>query len=321
MTSLRNGFWIVLVLASLFSIGAVAAPPADGVLFRESFTLRAGETHTGNLIALDSAVTLEAGSTVTGNLVLIGGSLDSAGRIDGDIASVGGSIRLEAPASVGGDIAAIGPKPAVDPGASVSGSIDVMEGFDLPFSITLAQPSAADTGGGRTDIWFALSLILFHEFLLCAVAVLIMLFLPSPAERVAQTIIAKPAVSFVIGLLTMLAAAALFLLLVFTVCLSPLSVLGTVVLLVAVLLGWAAMGLQLGRAVCGLLRVQAHPAVVAGIGTLILTLVASGLGFIPFAGSVLVLSLAAFGLGAVVLTRFGGPTYQILPTVNNAKPE
>jgi hypothetical protein len=312
----RNGIRAALALASLLAAGA-ARFRGDGILFRESFTLPAGAVREGNLIALDSAVTLEEGSTVTGNLVLIGGSLDAAGRIAGDVASVGGRVRLAATSSVGGEVAAIGPAPAVDPGAAVAGSIHSMDGFGLPISAAPSGPAPTGADGG-TNGWYDLTVILFREFLLCALAALILLVFPSAAERVARTIVVKPAISFVIGLLAVIAAAALFLLLILTVCLSPLSLLGSIVLLAVALLGWVSMGLQIGRAVCRLFRLQFHPAVVAGIGTLLLTLAASLLGYVPFAGSILVLLTAAFGLGAVILTRFGGPTYQILPSGKSA---
>lgn len=307
----RRGWWAALAFVPLLAGGA-AGPRRDAFLVRESFTLPAGAVQTGNLIALDSSVTLAEGSTVTGNVVLIGGSLNSAGRIGGDVASVGAAIRLAGTSSVGGDIAAVGPAPEMEPGAAVGGSIQAA-GFGLPAAGAISRPETAGTGAGRTNGWYELTVILFREFLLCAVAVLIMLAFPAAAERVARTIAVKPAVSFVIGLLTMTAAAALFVLLTLTVCLSPLSLIGSVVLLAAALLGWVSMGLWIGRAVCAFFRIRTHPAVVAGIGALLLTLAASLLGFVPFAGAVLVLMAAAFGLGAVVLTRFGGPTYQILP--------
>jgi hypothetical protein len=308
-----------LAFFALLSAGAAAGPRPDGFLVRESYLLPAGAVQTGNLIALDSSVTLAEGSTVTGNVVLIGGSLGAAGRIDGDVASVGAAVRLAGTASVGGDIAAVGPAPAVESGAAVGGSIQ-SAGFGPSEGGAPPRPAPAGTDSGRTNGWYELTVILFREFLLCAVAVLILLVFPTAAERVARTIAVKPAVSFVIGLLTMTAAAALFVLLTLTVCLSPLSLLGSLVLLVAALLGWVSMGLWIGRAVCGLFRLRAHPAAVAGIGTLLLTLAASLLVFVPFAGTILVLMAAAFGLGAVILTRFGGPTYQILPPEKTAPP-
>ena len=311
MTSLRNGFRIALVLGSFLFTGAVFQPGADGILFRESFTVSSRQTYSGNLIAVESSITIEPGSIFEGNIILIGGSLELAGKINGDIASLDASIHFRPEATMSGDIASLGTAPALDPGARITGSVRLLEGFSWPLFRTAGETPEKETG--TADLWYKFSVILFRMFLLSAVAILIVLFLPSPVERVARTILVKPAVSFLIGLLTLMAALALFLLLALTVCLSPISILGSIVVLVAALLGWVALGLEIGRPVCGMLGVKAHPAVMAGIGTTILTLTASAIGYIPYAGQVLVLLVIAFGLGAVVLTRFGGQQYLILP--------
>jgi hypothetical protein len=310
MTSFRHRFRIALVLGSFLFTGAVFQPGADGILFRESFTVSARQTYSGSLIAVESSITIEEGSTFEGNIILIGGTLESAGDIHGDIAALDASIHFSTAAAMSGDIASLGTAPALDPGVRLAGSVRHLEGFSWPLALTAG--STPDEGAGTADLWYRFSVILFRMFLLSAVAILIMLFLPAPVERVARTMIVKPAVSFLIGLLTLMAALALFLLLALTVCLSPISILGSIVVLVAALLGWAAMGLEIGRPVCGMFGAKAHPAVMAGIGTAILTLVASAIGYIPFAGQILVLLVIAFGLGAVVLTRFGGPSYLIL---------
>ena len=49
-----------------------------------------------------------------------------------------------------------------------------------------------------------------------------------------------------------------------------------------------------------------HPAMQAGLGTLLLSFVAYTFGSIPCVGFVFGLMLAGIGLGAVTLTRFGG---------------
>ncbi|MGB7538657.1 MAG: polymer-forming cytoskeletal protein [Anaerolineales bacterium] len=310
MTSLRSGFRIVWILGPLLFTGAVFQPGTNGVLFRESFTVSARQTYSGDLIAVESSITIEQGATFEGNLILLGGSLESAGNINGDIASLDASTHFGPTATMNGTIACMGPEPALDPGAKLAGFVQTFEGFSWPLSLTAGAASKQETGG--LDIWYEVSIILFRLFLLSAVAILIVLFLPAPVERVARTMMVKPAIAFLIGLLTLMAAMAFFLLLALTVCLSPIAILGSIVVLVAALLGWVAMGLEIGRPVSGMLGLKVHPAVMAGIGTAMLTLVASALGYIPFAGQILVLLVIAFGLGAVVLTRFGGPNYLIL---------
>jgi hypothetical protein len=286
-------------------------PPDDGLLFGEAFSLATGQAYTGDLIAVDSVVSLAEDSTLEGNIILVGGSLESAGRVDGDIACMGASLRLAATSVVNGNVACIGAVPEVEQGAYVSGSVKAVEGAWLPFSLTTDRTQAADSG--RNGIGYAVTVVLFRMFLLSAASILIFLFFPSPVQQVAHTIVEKPAVSLVIGVLAMTAAVALFLLLTLTVCLSPVGLLGSTVLLVAVLMGWSALGWEIGRRLFGRTQTNVHPAVVAGTGTTVLTLAASALGYIPFLGLILIGLGLSFGLGAVVLTRFGGQEYLILP--------
>jgi hypothetical protein len=323
MTALgRIGWWIACCVLLLVPGTALTTRiAADEFLVGKSFTLAEGETYSGNVIAVDSTLRLQAGSTFRGNIVLFGGSMESAGDIIGQVASLDASLYFAPTSIVHGDVASIGSVPRVDFGAKISGSIKSMEVFSLPFTLPAGEsPGGSQTaiGGGDANrgtynLWYEATALLFKVLLLSAVAVLVVLFLPLPAERVSRTIIEQPAVSFLIGMLGMMAAVALLLLLAFTVCLSPLSLLGALVLVAAVLLGWVGLGWETGKRLAGLFRTNLHPAVQAGIGTMILTLIASGLGYIPCAGSLLNVFILSFGLGAVVLTRFGGQNYQTDP--------
>jgi hypothetical protein len=323
MTGLGRSGWWIACCALLLIPGTVFANriAADEFLVGESFTLAEGETYSGNLIAVDGTLQLQAGSTFQGNIVLFGGSMESAGTIIGQVASLKATLHFAPTSVVRGDVASIGSVPRMDAGAKISGSLKSMEGFSLPFSPSAGESPAGNQpaiGGGGANrgtyiLWYEATALLFKVLLLSAVAVLVVLFLPLPAERVSRTIIEQPAVSFLIGMLGMMAAVALLLLLAFTVCLSPLSLLGALVLVAAVLLGWIALGWETGKRLAGLFRANLHPAVQAGIGTMILTLIASGLGYIPCAGSLLDILILSFGLGAVVLTRFGGQDYQTNP--------
>ncbi len=317
---LRNGLLLAGAVALLAPQIALAKGRAGrDVIFGRTFTLAKGQTFSGNLIALGSKVTLEEGSTFEGDIVLFGGSLETAGKIVGQVASIGGSVHLLPTADVSEDIAVIGAAPQVDPGAVVSGSLKSVREFTLPDSWPAevrslrGLPANLLLGNSvpeKINFWYEGTALLFKVLLLSAVAVLVVLFLPVPTRRVARTITGQPAVSFLIGMLTMVAGAASLLLLAFTICLSPVSLLGAFVLLAAVLLGWIALGWEIGKRLAEAARAHWHPAVQAGTGTIILTIVASGLGYIPCAGSLLNLLILSFGLGAVVLTRFGGQDFQ-----------
>jgi hypothetical protein len=79
------------------------------------------------------------------------------------------------------------------------------------------------------------------------------------------------------------------------------------------LLGWVAIGARVGgRLLSALGAGEVAPLWVAGVGTLVITLITVGLtaGFcLAPLGWVLMFIIGCFGLGAVVLTRFGTAPY------------
>jgi hypothetical protein len=324
MRRLRRLLWMAILLASCSVQGVAGKGSAGGIHVGESVILAAGETSSGDLVAIDSSVLLEEGSVLRGNVILVGGSLESHGSLDGDIAAVGASIRVAATADIEGSIACIGPEPQVEEGARISGSVKSVGGITQTGSIwtvvgrkgiELSRFSFGGWSFGHYDPWYEIASLLFRVLLLSAVAVLVVLFLPSATGRVSRTVTERPAIAFLTGVLSLAAAVALLLFLFITICLSPLSLLGSLVLAAALLLGWVSLGWEIGKRLAAVLHLTLHPATAAGLGTMILTLVAGGIGYLPCVGPILIALLLAFGMGAVVLTRFGGREY-LSPRVN-----
>jgi purine-cytosine permease-like protein len=98
-----------------------------------------------------------------------------------------------------------------------------------------------------------------------------------------------------------------------TICLSPAAVLVALALSAAGLLGWLAVGARIGRRFLRALKAgKVTPLWSASLGTLIITLVAVGLSnafCLSPLGWLLTFLVGCFGLGAVVLTRFGTVHY------------
>jgi uncharacterized membrane protein len=91
-----------------------------------------------------------------------------------------------------------------------------------------------------------------------------------------------------------------------TICLSPVSLIGGLVLGAAMIFGWVALGLEVGRRLALAFKREWQPATQAGLGTLLLSFVVYAVAIIPCLGFVFSMVLWAIGLGAVILTRFGG---------------
>ncbi len=287
-------------------------PSGDQVVFGGTYTLDSNEVLSGNLAIFGGSSTLEDGSIVRGDIVITGGTLDVYGEVDGDINTIGGSVFLGDGAVIHGDVVSVGGSVNRDPGAQIEGSIrhEQPDQFNIPALPRIVRPGALVNRApidlhpiGRIFLGF------FQVLALSAIAVLLGLFAPIPSQRVAKAITIQPVLSGAIGLLTFIVAPALLLVLVITIILSPVSILGVLVLLVALLFGWLALGLELGQRMEIMFKSDWTVPVSAGLGTLVLTFVAWLIWQIPCLGPTIVVLASAVGLGGVALTRFGFRPY------------
>jgi len=143
-------------------------------------------------------------------------------------------------------------------------------------------------------------------------ALLIAALWPESTTRVSAAIATAPAVAGLLGLLTLLAVPILLALLVFTICLIPVTLLGALVYVAALLFGWVAFGLLLGNRLAAAFRWNLPPAGAALLGTFLVSAISAPLWVISplwCLGVPLDIIFACLGLGAVVLTRFGNTPY------------
>ena len=301
---------IVLFVAMLAFPGtALAQSPGGGndeVVFGGTYTLDKGKELNGNLVILGGTATLEEGSTVHGDITLTGGSLFVQGEVTGNIIGIGGTITLGETAVVDGNINTIGATLIRSDKAVVKGSISSTSpgNFRIPFNWS----------GNNLRNFNALNLFkpvgnvlwgIFQALAMAALALLVTLFLPRPTGRVAHTISTQPVIAGALGLLTIVVAPALFIVLIVTIIMIPLSLIGMLILAVAFTFGWIAVGYETGHLLAGMFKVQWAAPVSAGVGTLVISLLGSMISIIPCVGWVLPALLAIVGLGGVLITRFG----------------
>jgi len=77
----------------------------------------------------------------------------------------------------------------------------------------------------------------------------------------------------------------------------------------AMLFGWLALGMITGRQISRWLNQRWSDPVNAGVGSIVLSLVASMANIIPCVGWIVGFLISVIGLGAVVITRFGTQFY------------
>jgi cytoskeletal protein CcmA (bactofilin family) len=313
-------FCLTVICAVLLAFPGVAlaqSPDQDGQLvLGGSFLLENGQRLDGDLAVFGGTATLEENSKVDGNVFIAGGSLFVDGEIDGDVVAFGGSITLDDDAVVRGNINTVGASLSRADNAVVEG--DIKSGQPEDYNLDIKPPIIMPFSGFNDTQSDGLSRIsnflkpvgrvlwvFMQAFAAAALAALLALLLLENTERVAGAIIREPIVAGGLGLLTIIVAPMLLIILLITICLAPVGIVGFLLLGLAILYGWIALGLEIGRRMENSLKQHWAPPVSAGIGTFILSLVSSLVGIIPCVGWVLPFLVSMVGLGGVLISRFG----------------
>lgn len=318
MKRFLNIMAVVVVVAMAFPLTAFAQGPTDGrIVFGGSFTLKSGETMNGDLVVLGGSVVLEEGSTLQGALAVLGGNAVVAAEITGDIAIMGGNVSLLNSAVVRGDVISLGGSVQQAEGATVEGSIRSQDGIDVPFRMPFGPvviPGMPTVQSGWSGWGLVARLLWFsvRTLLMAALAVLIVMFWPKPTERIGGAILRQPLAAGGLGLLTALVVPVVLVVLMITILLIPISLIGAIGLVVAAILGWASVGLEVGKRLANSLNWELAPAAAAGIGTLLLTFVVGGIGQIACIGWIAPFVVISLALGGVLLTRFGSQEYGLV---------
>jgi hypothetical protein len=325
--------FLMLLVACLFALPVVAQAKSnihlddgsEGTKFitNDVYTLKNGKTLNGQLIAIDSTVTLEPESTVNGSVVLISGSVDAAGRINGSLICMNCSGKVLDTAVIYGSI--VNPTNSLEisskariSGSTMSGS---MMGSDQDNS---TKSETTDTI--QTDNQSELNLVskilgaIFVVLALSALGVLVALLFPKSTERIAHASTANAGISWGVGILSVFIVFIGMLILSITVILIPVAALAALVLGIAVLFGWIAFGYEIGVRIAATSNQKWAGPVAAGVGLLIMNVIVVGFVIIPSwvgtcISTVLIFVISMFGLGAVVLTRFGSHVYPETPIV------
>lgn len=314
MKTLTKIFYLIIILSiALLAMPqqALAAPSAKVVL-GDTYTLPSGQTLNDDLAIFGGSVLLEEGSFVTGDVILLGGTLSAAGVIGGDLTAAGGVVTLQSTAVVEGNLSTLGATVNRHQDAVVEGQIITNQDVPLRFipgawEDAFVIPSMASPFLNLG--WFILRVVLWG-----LLAMLVVMFLTEPTARVARSITNQPLIAGGLGIATMLILPIVLLVLMITICLIPFSLLGFLALGVAWVYGMIAVGLELGKRLGQVFKHEWHPALAAGVGTLVLAVILDGIGtVIPCIGWIPQALVGAVGLGGVLLTRFGTREYSNEP--------
>jgi hypothetical protein len=322
---------MLLVALLLLPMQAAQAKGLDaGPIFGSNFTLKSGDTLNEDLVVFGGSVTIEKNATVNGAVVLLGGSLTLDGEVSKDVVVFGGAVRLGAETHIHGNLVTFGAPVDRETGAKVDGN--VVNNPTAPAApaspvvpvapVTPANPTIPLAITSAANPFWNMLGVLGQSIMLALLAVLITMFLPNQMRRVADGVVAQPFVTFGMGLLTLImfivamVALALFSLFIITLIVTvPLIVIIAVIFASAVVLGWLALGMEVGVRIAQMFKGEWPLPLAAGLGVFALNLVAQGIGFIPCIGWALSTILGFAGLGAVFMTRFGTRGAMLTPVV------
>jgi hypothetical protein len=300
------GIFITVVLLGLFPVTALAASQ-PAIVIGNSYTLESGKTLNDDLFILGGSVNLMSGSTINGNVILIGGNVQASGTINGNFTILGGTLNLAGTFILNGNLTSAGTVIDRDPSAQIRGQINT----------NINNPSVILPGGTRVpnlnnnmNPFFRVVGFFLGLFLWTLGAMLAAMFISPQLARISQTALSQPLISGGLGLLTIIILPIILVLLAITICLIPAALIGAFVLILAWIYGMIALGLEVGKRISTAFKKEWHPAITAGLGTLLLMTVLNMMqSIVPCVGWIPKALVGFLGLGAVLLTQFGTITY------------
>lgn len=266
------------------------------------YILKNGETISGNISGVGTTLVIEEGATVVGDISLLASSLEVDGKVKGNINLFAGTSAFNENALITGSINQIFNQLETTPGAVINGEIN-----------TYVFPTSGETNFGKglvnimewfkPGFWFGLQ---FSRILiLVLISVLAVFLFKDPTFKVEQAIRKNLAVSWGAGIITLFFVPVIALVLIITICLSPVGIIFALAVFVGSLWGWAALGGIVGDQFTQWVKIDSSDVGTTALGALIIGIIISLISLIPCVGFVINITLSAMGLGGVLLSRFG----------------
>lgn len=315
-------------LALLFFTGCTSSQTAqmngDGTLvIGEVYTLESGKTLYGDVAVVGSSFNVEEGAVVNGDISLIGSTTEISGEVNGDIFAMGGSTTLSSSAVINGDINQMFHDLELDPGVSVSGDIST---YSNPFSFPKLWNSLGVIFPYLANPEQVLLNRLVGSAIFCFIACLIIYLMPKSVQNCVNTIKNQPGTAWGVGLLVFLVIPLFVVILAITICLSPIALILLVAFMIAIVYGWIALAVIIGEKFSNWLYLKMSAVLKTLIGALLISIVVSLLSLIPCLGVPASMIAGCYGLGGVVISRFGkiedkGNKKGSQPAVESDQPE
>jgi len=287
---------VLLMVVALLVAGCGERGSIGGLLVLEGrHTIEAGTTLYGDLFVLDGRVDLRPGGRITGSAFVLGGEVVIGGAVDGDIAVMGGRLRLTDEATVAGGLRRGGGQVEQADGASVGSELVSPVAVDVIIGLT--RPTAEADG---PSAWLIVQLALLA--LLAAAAVWLA---RRGIDRMVDAVRAEPMVPLAVGVLGLIVGLSLLVFMTFTVVLIPAALLMAMAGVLGAALGLVSLGVLAVRRTLGPSAFGGRASIQAATGSVALAVAVLLVSRIPVIGEMTVAVVSATALGAWLVTRFG----------------
>lgn len=255
------------------------------IIMASSFPLLAEK---GTIVRVGGDVVIEGGREVE-DVVAIGGDIEVFGDVDGDAVAVGGSITVFSNGYIDGNAVSVGGHIHIEEGGIIDG--DLVEVQDL---VSTFIPLKWDNWG---EFYWAFRLFSFIGFI--ALAMVLILFLPKQITAVSDSVEVQPLRTIFFGILGFVLIVPVIISLVLSVIGIVLIPLFCLIIILAILFGYLAVGRLIGKRVFIALDSASRPILLEGlVGLVLLGLI----GMIPVVGWFVKLLVYLIGFGGVIDT-------------------
>ncbi|MBC8336484.1 MAG: hypothetical protein ISR59_01860 [Anaerolineales bacterium] len=310
---------MVLMLVLLPTQSVAAKGPGDGpVIFGGTYTLESGDSLDDSVVVFGGVVMIEVDSEVKGDVVVVGGSLTVNGQVNGDVVLIGGATLLGEESLIKGTLSVIGATLNREEGSQVNGEIIhtapgiLSDETRIPEIPGIPFFDQSPLVVHRNPLW-AVAGVIGRSVAMGLLAMLVALLLAEPMRRVGEAAASQPAIAGGLGFLTIALAPFVVVVLMITILLIPVGLLAILVLMVALLYGWIALGLEVGERFTKMINQEWPLPLSAAFGTWLLTVIAASIALIPCIGWLVPFVIGTLALGGVIMSRFGSQS--VLPPV------
>jgi hypothetical protein len=281
-----------LLLVTFLLTGCQDGIYSGTLIFSDQHQFGATMRLPGDVLLRAGTAEFAAGSHVDGSIYVVGGTLLMDGDVGGDLLVLDGRVTLGPTAVIGGDL-------RYSEGTVVQADTAVVRGETIA-GLPLPLESDPQPAG-----WDSLLRSLLAALLLATLGGLWVHWRPQPLQQVAMATRNHWLVALSMGLLALLVLPILLVMMAFTIVLLPLVLVLAVLIFLIVGMGIITMGMEVGRWLVARTGRSLAPGWATFWGVLLLMLLFE----LPGVGNLLLLGVAIFLFGAVLLTRFGTRPY------------